>query len=1012
MNDDELRHIFVGELKQYATNLDEIVSGLKNDLVNIEDDEEFSKQAVSYSVSIEQIIHTLTGNFKNLDLGEIGDSIEVIEPFLKIENNERYENEIVIEQLGDLKSLLASTALEINESQGVSENTIQLYGALFRNFNIAQLEVIKNSIPFDDNSDTDEDKDSVSPDDDFAISHLANDTIDEKHYGASTSLSDGDGVEDGAGDSAQVIDDELRKIFLDENESLLNRINTHLSEWRQNDVNEDILGGIRREFHTLKGSAAATGYDDISRLSHVVESLLGKDVTTLTTDDSSLLNLMEEMHDGLAAELGFIPGASEDHIKSLISMVEILLSDDAEPYNPIVDDSIELSEELDEVLETTGEVVNFDASEQTTDSEPTIEPTESMRPGLETISEIIQSETIVDSGIGNLRIDSKKLTDMLNYSGELGLTRTQLKAALDGTRGGLETLRESMKLIRDGLRDLEFEADAQIKSLPDNPETGQVDESFDPLQLDRYSRLQARAREVNHQLDILSQVERQLGDRAADFSGALIQQSHLGEQLQEGLIRARMVSINEYLPRLRQLARETSRRTAKAVELTVTGGEIEVDRQVMDTMMPPFEHMIRNAIVHGIEGSEHRAEANKPSIGKIQVNVTQQGSELLIDFSDDGRGLDKQTLSQRALDLGLVENVDATTDDHFLQVITQPGYSTADEITLDSGRGVGMDVVYQAVRTLGGSMALISADVGTALQFRLPVTMTISQALLVKVGTYRFAILTRNIERVMRVHEDELESVDDKPMITIDDQQIPVTQISEQMDVASLSTDEGFKSLVLIRLADRLAAFEVDQFQETVEIVSKTPGTQLTSINGVIGVTVLADSSTVLILDPGQFVDRTLQTPVDISIEPEQISQRERIASDVDMSTMLHRVLVVDDSLVVRRIMQRDFEAIGLEVLSAVDGINALEILEESIVDMVLLDLEMPRMNGYELLVKLRDDERFQNLPIIIITSRSGGQHRDRAMSLGADEYITKPYDVEKLKGIMEVIAYNKTIKH
>jgi len=289
--------------------------------------------------------------------------------------------------------------------------------------------------------------------------------------------------------------------------------------------------------------------------------------------------------------------------------------------------------------------------------------------------------------------------------------------------------------------------------------------------------------------------------------------------------------------------------------------------------------------------------------------------------------------------------------------------------------------------------------------------MTVSQALLVRVGTYRFALLTRAVERVVRVQSGELQQISGQTCIAVGDHMIPVFNLAERIQESSLSTDPSYKSLVLVRFADRIAAFEVDKFEDIVDIVTKVPGSQLTSIDGVIGVTILADSSIVLILDPGQFVDRSaIQSEAFIPFDYSHGIQDKSI--DVDVASILQRVLVVDDSLVVRKVMQRDIEGLGLEALLAVDGLNALEILEENEVNILLIDLEMPRMNGYELLEKVKADSRYQNLPIIIITSRSGELHRQRALGLGADEYITKPYDIAKLKQMMETLVLSKSVKH
>ncbi len=886
-------------------------------------------------------------------------------------------------------------------------------------------------------------------------------------------------VEEPGEEPVEEIDEELREIFIEESETILSRLNSLFTRWRNDGVSEEILAGIRREFHTIKGSAAAVGFVDISKLSHSVESLLEQGFDALSSDDFGLLNLLEETHDGIAAELGFIPSSGGNHIESLTYMVEHLLTDegavdvstatnleaesDADAMKPLtagmikeidlIEDlnvmsevlgketsSLEFSDELGQA-DSVADIETLVSNQHATDFEVNLvqnSPSES--PLEDSIEDDLARQTAVndrqledapqsstlhttdakkkpitsgDSGV--LRIENRKFSDILNYSGELNLTRTHLKTIADGTYMDLDSLRQSMQHIRDGLRDLEFEADAQMRSMPESKESEVGDEAFDPLQFDRYSRLQSKAREVNQQLDALTKIERNLSERASNFGGTLLQQLHLGEQLQDGLISARMVSVNEYLPRLRQLVRKTSRRVGKPMDFVASGGDIEVDRQVLDAMIPPFEHMIRNAIIHGMENQDDRKRLGKTPHGQIQINFVQQGSELLIDFADDGQGLNRDKLGQRAIEKGIVDDGENVASEQMLKIIAEPGFSTTESVSMESGRGIGMDVVLQAVRYLDGNINLLSEqNQGTTFQFRLPVTMTISQALLVRVGTFRFAVLSRSIDRVMRVRSEELLEVTGQRHVQVGDESLEVISLAERIGETSMSTAELFVSLVLVRLADRIAVFEVDQFEETLEIVTKTAGRQLTSITGVTGVTVLADTSIVLVLNLGEFVatDRRLSKVEIREAKRETVDEAPRVLADVNVATVLETVLTVDDSVVVRKVMQRDLEAIGLKVLSAVDGLDALSVLEQHSTDIALVDLEMPRMNGYELLTRLKGDERYQNIPVIMITSRAGETHRQRALDLGADGYLTKPYDIGELQILMETLVRERITLH
>jgi chemosensory pili system protein ChpA (sensor histidine kinase/response regulator) len=310
-----------------------------------------------------------------------------------------------------------------------------------------------------------------------------------------------------------------------------------------------------------------------------------------------------------------------------------------------------------------------------------------------------------------------------------------------------------------------------------------------------------------------------------------------------------------------------------------------------------------------------------------------------------------------------------------------------------------MDVVYQSVRDLGGSMNLTdNPGKGVSFQFRLPVTLAVTQALLVVVGNWRLAIRSRTIERLIRVSENQISTSGHNRVVTVDGREFPLISIRSRLGEPENTHNRDTVPIVLVRLADRVAAFEVDRFEDSVNIVSKNPGRQLASIPEISGVTVLGDSTIVLILDPEAFIER-VGSIVDGEVED---------VAESFQSAGLRRVLVVDDSLVVRKVMQKDLEADGLEVETAIDGVNALEVLDRSRFDIALVDIEMPRMNGYELLEQMRLNPRYQYLPVIIITSRSGSQHKQRAMDLGADGYITKPYDIAVLDQLMRDVIANK----
>ena len=764
----------------------------------------------------------------------------------------------------------------------------------------------------------------------------------------------------------ETIDADIQQIFLDESRGILGRINQSLMRWRERGPEQENMAAIRREFHTLKGTAAAAGRDGMSRLIHRVETLLDNFQGQNLSGQSELLGLLEEIHDGLAAELGLLESGDEAHLPGLKRRISDFPTDgEMETTEEILDDPEDLT-----------------GSAQDPGSWRSWLPAGDKARGVTTAS-----GTVPGMARG---AHHSNLAVLTHASGEMDLVRMQLHNSLDATRMDLELLRISMISIRDGLREVETEVCTRL--LPEAEEgAGGTDDAPDPERSDRDARLKKQFRELSRRLEQLDRVEQELVRRAAGIDAALEHQRNLSDRLQSGLRSARMVTLGEYFPHLRHLVRETARKAGKEASLEFQGGDIQIDRQVIESMMAPFEHMIRNAVIHGIEEGDVRQRSGKDSRGSISISISLQGSELVVGFSDDGRGLAMDRITARAGELGLLDNDGLVSETNALKIITQPGYSTSEELSLEAGRGVGMDIVYQTVRDLGGSMQMTHASgQGVGFHFRLPVTLAVTPALMVRVGKWRFAFRSRSVERLVRISRDEMHRDGDRWFVEVDGMRVPVVLLQQRLDIDADQADPSIVLVVIVRLVDRLAAFEVDEFIDSVDILSRNPGTQLLSIPEISGVTVLTDSSIVLILDPEAFIHR-------IGAEAE-IPLTDEMAGGAGN---LRRVLVVDDSAVVRKVMQKDLEADGLEVDTADDGVSALKMLDKHPYDVVLVDIEMPRMNGYELLERLRENPYEPNPVMIVITSGSGEEYRQRALELGADGCITRPYDLAALNRLM-----------
>jgi chemosensory pili system protein ChpA (sensor histidine kinase/response regulator) len=459
-----------------------------------------------------------------------------------------------------------------------------------------------------------------------------------------------------------------------------------------------------------------------------------------------------------------------------------------------------------------------------------------------------------------------------------------------------------------------------------------------------------------------------------------------------------MVPFSRHAQRLTRLVRQVATETGKRVELNITGAGGELDRQVLERMLPPFEHMLRNSVVHGIETPEERVARGKTEAGTINVNLRREGAEMVITLQDDGRGIDVNAVREKARAKGLISGDRVLTDEEALQLILEPGFSTAATITQHAGRGVGMDVVVTEIKKLGGALFTESKPgEGVRFTIRLPFTLAISQSLLVRVGENEvYALPLATVEGVVRLTREEVEAhlKHDAPSFDYGGQLYKFQHLGTFLDAGVSELPEGDVPVpvVLIKAGEHSTALITDELIGNREIVVKSVGPQVSSIRGISGATILGDGRVVIILDMGALV---------------RSEWRARPDSDVATRGEDRRTfaLVVDDSITVRRVTQRLLERHGMRVLTAKDGIDALEILEEHLPDVILLDIEMPRMDGYEFATQVRANPRLADLPIIMITSRVSDKHRARAIEIGVNDYLGKPYQENQLLDAIEPLV-------
>ena len=587
-----------------------------------------------------------------------------------------------------------------------------------------------------------------------------------------------------------------------------------------------------------------------------------------------------------------------------------------------------------------------------------------------------------------VRVRAELLDRLVNYAGEVAIYRSRLEQQLGAFRSATAEMAQTNTRLRDQLRRLDIETEAQI--IARYQREGETrDATFDPLELDRFSNLQQLSRALAETAADLGSLHSTLDDLTQGYDTLLLQQSRVSSELQEGLMRTRMVPFDTVVPRLRRVLRQAATDTGKQVQLKLDGAQGELDRNVLERMTAPLEHMLRNAVAHGLEMPAQRKQADKPDEGHVLVSVRKEGSEVVLQISDDGAGLDRKAIRARGELRGLVRKDAVLSNAQLDALILEPGFSTAEEVSRLAGRGVGMDVVASEVRQLGGTLDIHSEKgVGTVFTLRLPQTLAVTQAAFVRIGETTFAVPIASVRGVGRIQREEL-AKGDLTSYRYGNQEYVLHDLGKLLGHPPAKAEGQLQMpLLLTRSGDLHIAVTVDQIIGNREIVVKPIGPQVASIPGIFGATIMGDGSVMVILDIAPLVRRQAALLPDIEEQAPQFSSEQRAVP---------LVMVVDDSITMRKVSSRVLERNNFEVVTAKDGIDALERMVDRVPDLMLLDIEMPRMDGYELATAMKADPRLANVPIIMITSRTGDKHRQRAMDIGVNRYLGKPYQENEL---------------
>ncbi|WP_281272249.1 Hpt domain-containing protein [Inmirania thermothiophila] len=821
-----------------------------------------------------------------------------------------------------------------------------------------------------------------------------------------------------AAEEAAEADDEaalLREVFLEEASEILGRAEEAMVGWRARPQDPEPAAQLRRELHTLKGGARMAGIAAVAELCHAAESLLD-DLATRRGEEAPVREVLQEALDALAGMVetvwrGGSPAPAPDLLER-VGRLHAAVRGEAEtapvegaasgaPAQPAAAERQDAGAEEPAAKAEVGEgAAGPEPGADAGPDRPASGDEGAAAGGGVAVTATVGAERRQPvlpayQGHDTVRVRATLIDELVGFAGEIGLYRARLVQQANALRAALGEMEATVGRLREQLRKLEIETEAQILYRYER-EGGPGREDFDPLELDRFSTLQQLSRALAESTEDLVNLRGILDGLNREAETMLVQQGRVASALQEGLMRARMVPFAGLLPRMRRIVRQVAQELGRKADLRVAGAEVELDTTVIDRVVPALEHLLRNALAHGIEPPERRREAGKPETGVVSISLSRDGPDVVIRIADDGAGVDLEAVRRKAEALGLLPPGAQIPEADLAQLILESGLSTAQEVTQVSGRGVGMDVVVNQVRQLGGTFAIETVrGRGTAFTLRIPFTLAVNRALLLRAGDETYAVLLSGVVGIARMGAEEL-----APFVSGEREEFVYAgrgyrfhHLGSLVDGAGVAVPEGGAKLpvILVRAAQQQVALLVDAVLGAREVVVKSLGPQFHGVRGVLGATILADGEVVLIVDVAALVHRGAI-----------LRAREAAAQEVDERPVVY---VVDDSITMRRVTGRLLERHGMRAVAARDGVEALARMRELHPDLVLLDIEMPRMDGYDVAAHMRADPGLATVPIVMVTSRTGDKHRQRALELGVDRYLGKPYqEAELLETVRELL--------
>ncbi|HGD1657929.1 TPA: Hpt domain-containing protein [Pseudomonas aeruginosa] len=793
-------------------------------------------------------------------------------------------------------------------------------------------------------------------------------------------------------------DPELVEIFLEEGFDILDSAAAALQRWIDDVDNTIELEALQRDLHTLKGGARMAEIGEIGDLAHELEFLYEGLCGGRLRASPALFGLLQRCHDELAEDDE--AGERPEPAQALVQ---------ADDTDRAVASALA---ELTRLAPAAGAIMAAEAA-------PPAAPATTL-PFVRKAQEAAQEAASRRAPQELVKVPAELLENLVNLAGETSIFRGRVEQQVSDVGFTLGEMESTIERVRDQLRRLDTETQAQILSRHQADAERAGYEEFDPLEMDRYSQLQQLSRALFESASDLLDLKETLAAKNRDAETLLLQQARVNTELQEGLMRTRMVPFDRLVPRLRRIVRQVAGELGKQVEFVVGNADGEMDRTVLERIVAPLEHMLRNAVDHGIESGETRRAAGKPEHGTIRLNIGREGGDILLTLSDDGAGIRLDAVRRKAIERGLMSADSDLSDHEVLQFVLESGFSTAEKVTQISGRGVGLDVANSEVKQLGGSVSIqTEPGQGTRFNVRLPFTVSVNRALMVLSGEDLYAVPLNTIEGIVRVSPYELEALYDQrgeagldtPSFEYAGQSYELKYLGELLNNGQEPKLVGQSlplPVILVRSSEHAVAVQVDSLAGSREIVVKSLGPQFAGVAGISGATLLGDGRVVVILDLLATI-RSRHALLGQENRRERLALRQEMAASESEQQRPPLVMVVDDSVTVRKVTTRLLERNGMNVLTAKDGVDAIAQLQEHRPDILLLDIEMPRMDGFEVATLVRHDERLGNLPIIMITSRTGEKHRERALGIGVNQYLGKPYqETELLEAIQSLVGQHE----